>query len=318
MSTVRRPVAVLLTLGLLLLGTLTLTVGSAAATIGPTTTCNNALGNGGAVCEVTVHNTFTALGGSAVVTVRECQGSAGVPDATCTNTTTPLSQPVTQVTQCDGSINGGGGTLRCSVVVINDFVGFSPALTAVTGQSVRRFGRHGIGDDVPPLPGDNDRRVDHPVQRLVEWRRIVAHLHRDRDRVVGPPRHDQPVQRLGERRGNPDGLLGERHQPGRRRAGATPTPGHADANTDTHPHPNGTPTPTPTPTATPGATVAPTPTSTPVRPTQRPHLTAPPTDAQVPTGASTPGSSLLLLVGILGIAFVGVIARAVRGANRLR
>ncbi|MBA3688557.1 MAG: hypothetical protein H0W81_06995 [Chloroflexi bacterium] len=105
---------------------------TAAATIAPTTTCNNALGNGGAVCEVTVVNTITPTGGSAVVTVRECTGSAGVPATKCTNKTTPLSQPVTAVTQCDGSISGGGGTLLCSVFVTNNFVGLGPSVTAVT------------------------------------------------------------------------------------------------------------------------------------------------------------------------------------------
>jgi hypothetical protein len=107
---------------------------AAAATIAATTTCNNGLGNGGAVCEVTVVNTITPSGGSSVVTVRECTGSAGVPDTTCTNTTSPLPEPVTAVTQCDGSINGGGGQLRCSVVVTNNFVGItpSPTTTAVT------------------------------------------------------------------------------------------------------------------------------------------------------------------------------------------
>jgi hypothetical protein len=132
MIAMRRSVAIILTGGLLLLGSLALAVGSAAATIGSTTTCNNALGNGGAVCEVTVVNTVTTTGGSALVTVRECQGSAGVPDATCTNTTTALAEPVTAVTQCDGSINGGGGTLRCSVVVTNNYVGMSPVVTPVT------------------------------------------------------------------------------------------------------------------------------------------------------------------------------------------
>jgi hypothetical protein len=105
---------------------------TSAATIAPTTTCNNALGNGGALCEVTVVNTITPTGGSSVVTVRECTGSAGVPTTSCTNTTTPLNQPVTAVTQCNGSINGGGGTLLCSVFVTNNFVGFTASATAVT------------------------------------------------------------------------------------------------------------------------------------------------------------------------------------------
>jgi hypothetical protein len=127
-----RSFAILLAAGLLVLGSLAVAGGATAATIAPTTTCNNDLGNGGAVCEVTVVNTITPSGGSAVVTVRECTGSAGVPDATCTNKTTPLTAPVTAVTQCNNSINGGGGTLLCSVNVTNNFVGLSPTVTAVT------------------------------------------------------------------------------------------------------------------------------------------------------------------------------------------
>lgn len=132
----RRPLtllsASLVALAMMTAASLSTAAPTSAATIAPTTTCNNALGNGGAVCEVTVVNTITPSGGSAVVTVRECTGSAGVPDATCTNTTTPLSEPVTAVTQCNGSINGGGGTLLCSVVVTNNFVGVNATATAVT------------------------------------------------------------------------------------------------------------------------------------------------------------------------------------------
>jgi hypothetical protein len=127
-----RSLAVLLTAWLLLLGSLAVAGSATAATIAPTTTCNNGVGNGGAVCEVTVVNTITPSGGSAVVTVRECTGSAGVPDATCTNDTSPLTAPVTAITQCNDSINGGGGTLLCSITVTNNFVGLSPTVTAVT------------------------------------------------------------------------------------------------------------------------------------------------------------------------------------------
>lgn len=108
---------------------------ASAVTIGPTTTCNNGVTNAGgegAVCEVTIVNTITPSGSSAVVTVRECTGSFGVPDTTCTNTTTPLTQAVTAVTQCEGTSSGGGGKLLCSVVVTNNFVGLSPTVTAVT------------------------------------------------------------------------------------------------------------------------------------------------------------------------------------------
>jgi hypothetical protein len=128
---------------------------SAATTIAPTTTCGNALGidlaGRGLICEVTVVNTITASGGSAVVTVRECFGSAGAPtDGSgiggfgCTNPTSSLTKPVTAVTQCNGSINGGGSTLRCSVKVTNNFVGLEPGATAATVNQCIGSGAGGI------------------------------------------------------------------------------------------------------------------------------------------------------------------------------
>jgi hypothetical protein len=105
-------------------------------TLASTTTCNNGVGGGGGqgvICEVTIVNSFRTTGGSAVVTVHECLGSAGAPlSGVCSTTTTNLSAPVTQVTQCNGTVNGGGATLRCSVVVTNNFYGISPGSSAAT------------------------------------------------------------------------------------------------------------------------------------------------------------------------------------------
>lgn len=114
-----------------------LAVGTAvsAAAIAPTTTCSNGVDNAGGlglICEVTVVNTITPTGGSATVTVRECHGAAGDPEAACTTETTLLGAPVTAVDQCNDSTNGGGGTLRCSVQVTNNHVGLSPTVTAAT------------------------------------------------------------------------------------------------------------------------------------------------------------------------------------------
>ena len=128
---------------------------SAATTIAPTTTCGNALGavlaGRGLICEVTIVNTKTTTGGSAAVTVRECFGSAGAPTDgsgiggfACTNKTISLTAPVTAVTQCNGSINGGGGTLRCSVKVTNNFVGLDPGATAATVNQCIGSGAGGI------------------------------------------------------------------------------------------------------------------------------------------------------------------------------
>jgi hypothetical protein len=126
---------------------------ASAATIAPTTTCSNSVDNTpglGLICEVTVVNTITAGGGSATVTIRECHGAAGDPEAACTTTTDDLTEPVTAVTQCNGSTNGGGGTLRCSVEVTNLF-STNPSTTAATvNQCVGSGG--GITTGCDPFP----------------------------------------------------------------------------------------------------------------------------------------------------------------------
>ncbi len=131
----RRTLSILLTSTFLLFGSFAVASGVAAATIAPTTTCSNGVDDTpglGLICEVTVVNHFTASGGTATVTVRECHGAAGAPEAACTTTTKNLTGPVTAVTQCNNSTNGGGGTLRCSVTVSNQYTGTSAAATAVT------------------------------------------------------------------------------------------------------------------------------------------------------------------------------------------
>jgi hypothetical protein len=150
----RRSLAILLTGGLLVLGSLALASGASAATIAATTTCSNDVDNTGGlglICQVTVVNTITASGGTARVTVRECHGAAGDPQAACSTRVTNLTKPVTAVTQCNSSINGGGGTLRCSVQVTNNFVGRSSGSTAATvNQCVGSGG--GITTGCDPYP----------------------------------------------------------------------------------------------------------------------------------------------------------------------
>ena len=150
----RRLLAIFLTGGLLLLGSLGFASGATAATIASTTTCSNGVDNTGGlglICQVTIVNTITASGGSAKVTVRECHGAAGDPTAACSVKTTNLTKPVTAVTQCNSSINGGGGTLRCSVRVTNNFTGLSSSATAATvNQCVGSGG--GITTGCDPFP----------------------------------------------------------------------------------------------------------------------------------------------------------------------
>ena len=154
----RRPLAFLLAglfaFSLLATTSLVTTSPAAAATIAPTTTCSNGVDTTpglGLICEVTVVNRITVNGGSARVTVRECHGAAGDPTAACTTTTTHLTRAVTAVTQCNDSINGGGGTLRCSVRVTNNFEGFSTGATAATVNQCVGSG-DGIANNCDPFP----------------------------------------------------------------------------------------------------------------------------------------------------------------------
>lgn len=149
----RRSLAVLLTVGLLLFASLGLASGAAAATIAPTTTCSNNVDTTpglGLICEVTIINTITPAGGTATVTVRECHGAAGDPTAACTTDTMVLTEPVTAVTQCNDSISSGG-TLRCSVQVTNNFVGVPQSPTAVTVNQCVGSG-DGITTGCDPFP----------------------------------------------------------------------------------------------------------------------------------------------------------------------
>ena len=140
MSTLRRTLSFLFTglIAVVLLTAASLTSNSpasAATTIAPTTTCANGVDNSGGlgmICRVTIINTITASGSSATVTVRECHGAAGDPNAACFTHTLNLGSAVTNVNQCNGSINGGGGTLRCRVKVTNRFIGLSRTKTEVT------------------------------------------------------------------------------------------------------------------------------------------------------------------------------------------
>ncbi|MGZ8527383.1 MAG: hypothetical protein ACXWWR_01185, partial [Candidatus Limnocylindrales bacterium] len=150
----RRSLAIVLTGCLLVLGSFALATPVAAATLAKTTTCSNGVDDTpglGLICEVTVVNTITPTGGTARVTVRECHGAAGDPEAACTTTTRRLTTLVTAVTQCNDSTNGGGGTLRCSVRVTNNFIGLSARATAATVNQCVGSG-DGIANNCDPFP----------------------------------------------------------------------------------------------------------------------------------------------------------------------
>jgi hypothetical protein len=152
-----RPLAFLassmLTVSLLTVGALASVPTISAATIAATTTCGNSVDNTpglGAICETTVENTITSTGGSAHVTVRECHGAAGDPEASCSTVTKNLTEPVTVMTQCNAAESGAGGTLRCSVQVTNTFVEDPSPIAVTVNQCVGSGDGQTVGCD--PFP----------------------------------------------------------------------------------------------------------------------------------------------------------------------
>ncbi|MDQ2966416.1 MAG: hypothetical protein M3R57_11275 [Chloroflexota bacterium] len=295
----RRPIAFLVSglfaLALLAAGSLSPVRPVSAATIAPTTTCNNDLGNGGAVCEVTVVNTITPTGGSAVVTVRECQGSAGVPDATCTNTTSPLSEPVTAVTQCNNSINGGGGTLLCSIVVTNNFVGISPSPT-VTAATVNQCNGSSSGGGTT--------RVCDPDPATTSGATITQC-----NGSANGGGTDLTCTASGTQSSGLTVLINQCN--GSSNGGGTRTV--CSATMTNNILPAATPTPTPTPVPAPTATAAPT-ASPGAGPTATPRPTAPNTStAQLVGGRS--GTDLLVVSGLVflgALSLITVVRRRTR------
>ncbi len=100
--------------------------------------CNDEMNGGGTevACTVTVVNYLTAAGALAAspastLTMTRCVGATGpVSTLTCATTVSTLSEPVASVRQCNGSGNGGGGAVVCTVTVSNHFTGSPAVVTA--------------------------------------------------------------------------------------------------------------------------------------------------------------------------------------------
>lgn len=95
----------------------------------PLSQCSGIADDGdGVECDVTITNEWniaTSTGSSTVVT-RVCVGAANVDfgPGDCTETTVEnLDDVTTSVDQCNGTANGGGSTLRCTVTITNTIIG---------------------------------------------------------------------------------------------------------------------------------------------------------------------------------------------------
>lgn len=97
--------------------------------------CNGTDNVGGQAveCSYTVTNTVNGSMTSSSVTLRECHGAANAPP-TCTTSTVNSTALVTTIDQCNGSGNGGGGTVTCSVDVVNNITGLVTPTPATVNQ----------------------------------------------------------------------------------------------------------------------------------------------------------------------------------------
>lgn len=99
--------------------------------------CNDVDNTGGlnTTCDVTVVNNLNLATGvtSSTTTVKECHGAAGAAP-TCVTTPSSSTDLVTSVNQCNGSTNGGGGQVDCSVTVTTNVTGKGTPTAATVNQ----------------------------------------------------------------------------------------------------------------------------------------------------------------------------------------
>ena len=99
--------------------------------------CNGTDNVGGQAveCTITVTNNINLATGvtSSTMTVRECHGVANAAP-TCTVTPLNSSDVVTSVDQCNGSGNGGGGTVTCQVDITNNITGAATTSPVTVNQ----------------------------------------------------------------------------------------------------------------------------------------------------------------------------------------
>lgn len=96
--------------------------------------CNGTDNVGGQAveCHYTITNNLNGSVTSSTVTLTECHGAANDPATlVCTSSTTTSTDLVTSIDQCNGSGNGGGGTVRCTVDVLNNIDSETPTSATV-------------------------------------------------------------------------------------------------------------------------------------------------------------------------------------------
>lgn len=131
--------------------------------------CNGELnvGGEGLNCEISIENVLDLATGveSSTVTTLACRGAANVDPLTdCVGpTTTNYEELTTEASQCNGSANGGGSSMICSVTVVNTITGDATTSAAPVNQC---NGSLTTGDvrACDPDPATTDASVDGITQ----------------------------------------------------------------------------------------------------------------------------------------------------------
>jgi hypothetical protein len=127
--------------------------GAQAATAGACNAYGAVLAGQGMECSVTVENFDDGVDQYSIVTVLECHGAPFVTllAPACSTTVTINTDLTTAVTQCNGSLNGGGSSVVCRVVVTNYFTAAAGPVTAVTHNQCQGSGGGGTSPVGDPL-----------------------------------------------------------------------------------------------------------------------------------------------------------------------
>jgi hypothetical protein len=111
---------------------------SAQAATSSVNQCNGIATTAGleVTCDANVVNHLNLATGakSSTVTLTVCQGAANATPTCATPTTTSYTGLTTSVTQCNGSVEGGGGVIICSVHVANVITGNATTTAATVNQ----------------------------------------------------------------------------------------------------------------------------------------------------------------------------------------
>ncbi|MEO8093491.1 MAG: hypothetical protein ABI632_01030 [Pseudolysinimonas sp.] len=138
---VRNRLAVLASTGIIAITGIVGLGAAAGAAAADTSACNSyaaVLAGQGMECSVIVDNYIDGAVEYSTVTVKECHGAAFTVllAPACTTTVIVNTELTISVSQCNGTLNGGGSNVTCTVQVNNHFSGTATAALATINQCI--------------------------------------------------------------------------------------------------------------------------------------------------------------------------------------